>query len=304
MKGRGVSWPSCHTGMVESRTASCSTMSTPRSSIDCSIRRRSRGSRSRAAHALAEGLARQIAGERGGDHHVVEPSRMPARNAGSPSHQVAMLGIARSRPCSASAERRQEREHPARLGHAGAEAVRQHDLALAHRLHQPGHAEPRARIELQRIAEVGIEAAQQHLGALEAGHRADEDAVVACRQILALDQQEAEIAGEIGVLEISLVHRPGRQHADPGIVLPVEAVKLGLQGLEERRVAAHPQVAIDVRNPVREREPVFQRIAGARRRLGAVAQHPPAAIGAARDIDGVEAQMRAAGRRHIRRAAA
>ena len=134
---------------------------------------------------------------------------------------------------------------------------------------------------------------------LSPGHGADEDAVVARGQVFALDQEEAEIAGEIGVLEIGLVHRPGREHANPGIVLAVEAGQLVLQRLEERRVAEHPQAAIDVGNPVGQREPVFQRIAGTGRRLGAVAQHPPAAIGAARDVDGIEAQMRAAGRRHV-----
>ena len=54
---------------------------------------------------------------------------------------------------------------------------------------------------------------------LQAGHGADEHAVVAHREVLALDQQEAEIAREIGVLEIGLVHRAGRQHADAGVVL-------------------------------------------------------------------------------------
>jgi hypothetical protein len=203
------------------------------------------------------------------------------------------VSVARAGEC------RQEGEHAARLCHPAAEAVGEHDLALAHRLHQPGHAEPRPRVEFQRIAEVGIEPAQQHLGALESGHRADEDAVVAHGQVFALDQEEAEIAGEIGVLEIGLVHRPGGEHADPGIVLAVEAGQFVLKRLEERRVAKHPQVAIDVGNPVGEREAVFQRIAGSGRRLGAVAQHPPAAIGAARDVDGIEAQVRAAGRRHV-----
>ena len=46
-----------------------------------------------------------------------------------------------------------------------------------------------------------------------------------------------------------------------------------------------------------EREPVLERVAGAGRRLRAVAEHPPAAVGAAPDIDRVEAQMRAARRR-------
>ena len=38
--------------------------------------------------------------------------------------------------------------------------------AVADRLHQTGHAETRARAQLQRIGEIGIEPAQQHFGAL------------------------------------------------------------------------------------------------------------------------------------------
>jgi hypothetical protein len=41
-------------------------------------------------------------------------------------------------------------------------------------------------------------------------------------QILAFDQQEAEIARKISVLEIGLVQRAGRQHADRRIVAAVE----------------------------------------------------------------------------------
>ncbi len=47
----------------------------------------------------------------------------------------------------------------------------------------------------------------------------------------------------------------------------------------------------------RQREPVLERVAGAGGRLRAVAEHPPAAVGAAPEIDRVEAQMRAARRR-------
>ena len=185
----------------------------------------------------------------------------------------------------------------ARLDHAGAERIGDHDGAVAHRLHQPGHAEARTRVQLERIGEVGIEPAQQHFGALEAGHGADEDAVVAHRQVLAFDQQEAEIAREIGVLEIGLVHRSRREHADAGIVLAVERGQLRLERLEERREPLDLERAIDVGHGAREREAVLQRVAGARRRLRAVAEHPPAPVGRAADVDGVEPQMRAAGRR-------
>ena len=251
-----------------------------------------------AEHPIAEGFARRLAGIRRGHHHVVElvaHRRAHRRIAEPPGGDV---GHGERAPVDRLGEGREERQHAARLADAAAEPVRHHHLAVAHRLHQPGHAEPRARIELQRIGEIGVEPAQQHLGTLEAGNGADENAVVARREVRALDQQEAEIAGEVGVLEIGLVHRSRRQHADAGIVLAAKACEFRLQGLEERRVAVDMQVAVDVRNALPERQPVFEGEAGARRRLGAVAEHPPAAVGAARDVRGIKTQMRTAGRRH------
>ena len=123
-------------------------------------------------------------------------------------------------------QRRQEAQHGAGLDHAGAERIGHHHGAVADRLHETGHAEPRARAQFQRIGEIGIEAAQQHFGALQPGHGADEDAVVADGEVLALDQEKAEIARQIGVLEIGLVQRSGRQHADRGIVAAAERRQL------------------------------------------------------------------------------
>ena len=53
-----------------------------------------------------------------------------------------------------------------------------------------------------------------HVGALQAGDGAHMDAPVAHREVVALDQQEAEIAREIGLLEIGLAVGAGRQQAD------------------------------------------------------------------------------------------
>src|SRR5262249_19979157 len=141
------------------------------------------------------------------------------------------------------------------------------------------HAKSRTRVKLERTGEVAVEPPHQYFGALEAGHRADEDAIVAHGQILAFDQQEAEIARKISVLEIGLIHGPGREHADPRIILPVERGKLGLKSLEERRQALDLEPAIDLGHGAGQREAVFERITGARGRLGAVAEHPPMAIG-------------------------
>ena len=79
-------------------------------------------------------------------------------------------------------------------------------------------------------------------------------------------------------------------------LLPAKRRELGLKSLKERCEPLGAARAIDVGDGARQREPVLDRIAGARWRLRAVAEHPPVAVGAARNVDRVEAQMCAAGR--------
>ena len=85
----------------------------------------------------------------------------------------------------------------------------------------------RGRIELQRIEKIGIDPAQQHVEPLQAGDGADMNAVAADGEIVALDQQEAEIARERRVLEIGFAEGARRQQADPRLV----AVGAGAQRL-------------------------------------------------------------------------
>ena len=202
MNGRGSKPPSFQTGMVESVTASCTTKSMPRSVIDLLDVPALLGVEGGAERGCADAAARQIVGEGRGDHHLVELADhlvADARVAEPPGRDVGNgeLGAEQHRR-----QRRQEGQHRARFHQSGPQRVGDDHLAVAHRLHQAGDAQARTRIELQRIAEIGIEPAQQHLGPLQAGDRADEDAIVARGQILALDQQQAEIAREIGVLEV------------------------------------------------------------------------------------------------------
>ena len=66
--------------------------------------------------------------------------------------------------------------------------------------------------------------------------------------------------------------------------------------LEERRHALDVHRLVERGKGARQHQPVFQRIARARRRLGAVAQHPPAPVGPAADIGGIDAEIAAARR--------
>ena len=111
----------------------------------------------------------------------------------------------------APAEARQEAEQRAGLHHARARHVGDDDAVLAQHVDQAGHAELRGSIELQRIEEIGIHPAQQHVEPLQAGDGADVNAVAADGEIVALDQQESEIARQRGVLEIGFAELAGGQ---------------------------------------------------------------------------------------------
>ena len=76
---------------------------------------------------------------------------------------------------------------------------------------QAGHAEMRRRIEFQRIEKIGIDPAQQHVEPLQTGNGADMDAVAADGEIVALDQQEPEVARQRRMFEIGFAELAGRE---------------------------------------------------------------------------------------------
>ena len=239
-------------------------------------------------HRLGEG--------RGDDHAVQLPDHLLAHvgAAEPPGRDIRhfQFGAEHGRR-----QRRQERQHRARLDQTGAERIDDDDLVVAHGLDKPGDAEAGGGVEFERIGKIGIDPAQQYFGAPQTRDRADKDAVVTHDQILAVHQKKAEIARQIGVLEIGLVHRPRREQADTRVILAIEREQLRLERLKERRDAFNARGAIDVGHRARQREPVLDRVTCARRRLRAIVEHPPSPVGATPDIHGVEPQVRAARRR-------
>ena len=105
----------------------------------------------------------------------------------------------------------QEAQQCPRFPHAGTRHVGDDHAVLADHVDQPGHAEMRGGIELERIEKIGIDPAQQHVEPLQAGHGADMDAVAADGEVVALDQHEAEIARQRRMLEIGFAKTAGRQ---------------------------------------------------------------------------------------------
>ncbi len=242
------------------------------------------------------GTAGKLLGEGRSDHHAVELADHLLAHLGAAEPPGRDIGHFQFGAEHDRRQRRQECQHGAGFDQARAKRIDDDDLVVTHGLQQSGGAEPRRGVEFERIDEIGIDAPQQHFGAAQPRDGANKYAIVLDDEILAFDQQESEIACEIGVLEIGFVHRARRQQRDAGVVAAVEREQFGLQRLKKRRNTLDTRGPINIGNGARQGEPVFDRIAGAGRRLRPIVQHPPASVGTASDIDRIETQMRAARR--------
>ena len=96
----------------------------------------------------------------------------------------------------------QERQKRARLDEPGAWHVLDRDSAVPYRFEETRHTDAGGRVQLERIAPVCVNMAPDDIALLQAGDRTDKDAPVAHDEIFAFHQQKAEIARQIGLLEI------------------------------------------------------------------------------------------------------
>ena len=186
----------------------------------------------------------------------------------------------------------------ARAGH-----VRHHHVARAHHLQQARHADARIGAQFDGIAELVVEPPQQDVHALQPGEGLQVQLVVAHREVLAFDERHAEIAREERVLEEGFAVRAGREQRD--VRRAFVAGHRRAAALDERRDSPrverreplHAHRAERIGEHARDDQPVFERIAEPRRRLGAVRHDHPRAARLAREIDRDELQILPA-RRH------
>ena len=195
-------------------------------------------------------------------------------------------------------ERRHEAEQGPRLDDPAARHIAHRHGTVTDRLKQARHAEPRTGVGLEWVAPVGIDTAPEDVGPLQSRDRADVDLAVVDGQVVSLDEEDAEVAGEIGLLEVGLAERAGGEQADPRVGAAGRAGQPLAKLAEERRQPGDVHVLVEIRKRPREHEPVLERGPGAGRRLGAVAEDPPAAVGPPADVTGVEPEPAAPRRRH------
>ena len=188
-------------------------------------------------------------------------------------------------------------EQRAGLEHAGAEGVGEQHVAAPRAFGEAGDAERRIGAQLERIAVVVVLPANDGVDTLQPVDRLQPDAIVAHREVAALDEREAEIARQQRVLEVGFVVRAGREQHDAR--RPVAARCPAQQGraqrLEESRQMLHRQLAKHLRKDARDDQPVLERIARTGGCLRAIADDPPAPVGRACQVGRVLQQVHAAG---------
>ena len=187
-------------------------------------------------------------------------------------------------------QRRQEGEHRPQLDEAGSRHVLDGDAVLSDRLHHSRNANARRGVQLQRVAPVGVDVAPDDVAPLKAGDGPHEHASLAHDEIIALDQQKTEISCKVGLLGIGQTQGAWAQDRDPWLRPLASGLEAGAKGPEERRKPLNVQMRIKVGKRLGYDQAVFQSVAAAGRGLRAVAQHPPRAVRAPADVDGVEAQ--------------
>ena len=157
----------------------------------------------------------------------------------------------------------------------------------------------RAAVELERVALAVGDATDEHVHRHEAAERLEAHAVVAHGEVAPLDERVAEIAGQVGVLEIGAARRAGALQRDPRrVAARGEAAEHLPQGDEERREPLHVAVLEHSRKQTGDDQPVLERVAEPLGHARPVAEHEPLAVMVAGDDGGVEVQPPATGRRH------
>ena len=140
-------------------------------------------------------------------HELVEPVEHLGPLVGVPQEVGGHAGEDRFGAEVVADELRHVGVHRLVVGDPVADRVGDRDVAGAGRAHEAGHAEDRVAAEHDGVEERVVDAAVDHVDALEAVGGAHRHHVVVDHEVAALDQLDAHLAGEERVLEVrGVVH--------------------------------------------------------------------------------------------------
>ena len=155
--------------------------------------------------------------ERRPDHHAIEIGQyvIARRAIAAPPR-----GDVRQRQIGAvqhSLNAGQEGKQRTRLQDSGANRVDDGRRTMPDRLGQAGRADPGFMIEFKGIHEGGVEASPEHAERPRPLDGAHHHPPVGDHEVVALEQHQAEVAGDVGVLEIGFVALAGCQDCDAAV---------------------------------------------------------------------------------------
>ncbi|OOL31303.1 hypothetical protein GQ85_14475 [Rhodococcus rhodochrous] len=238
-------------------------------------------------------------GDRRPQHQPLEPLRQrrhPGRGAAPVCGDwLEQQVLVEQRP----AQRRQELRQGRILEDPAAEGVDDGDGAAPHHLHEPDHAEPRVRPQVERVRVGGVDAAQHDVDAGERAERAHPQPALAHHQVGGLDQREPEDARDVGLIEGGLRVR-ARAEDDHHRVLRAGGRGLAQREphrLDERRQRPRVRGLVQVGHGACRHPPVGKGVPGAGRGLRVVPHHPEPAVAGTGDVDCVEEQLMRPGER-------
>ena len=182
-----------------------------------------------------------------------------------------------------------QKRRPRRIGH-------QH-IARPYGLQKAWHTQGGVGPQLKRVEVLVVHPFEQTMHRHQPAQGFKKQPLVAHDQVAALHQAQAQVAGQIGVLKIGFVVRPGGQQGDVGSIASRAQC---LEAVHERAVSGgqplHLQRLKSLGKLARHRQAVFQQIAQPGRGLAALAHNPPIAIRSPRQVKRGHMQMHAAHR--------
>ncbi len=156
--------------------------------------------------------------------------------------------------------------------------------------------EQTAGAQVERITEIAIQTAQQHINRLQPAKFFQQQLVATHGQVGSLDEGDIHFAGEVDMLVIARCKWPRRQQRNTRVAA-LRTGCHGLQpigpGLEELVTAANLLVGEHLRHGARQRPAVGQRKTGTGRHLRPVRNDGPVTIRAAHEIGRINLQVTA-----------
>ena len=180
------------------------------------------------------------------------------------------------------------------VGHTRADRIRERHVAGPVGVQQSRHPEQAVLPEGERIEEVVVDPAIDHVHALQAARGAVEDAVLVDDEVARLHDLDPHLPGQVGVLEVGGVVRPRREQDDARVAAR------GSRGDRAQRLEEPAGVLVDRSHPdlveehgedALQRLAALEHVADPRRRSQVVLEHQVAAVTVPDQVDPADVRI-------------